>query len=100
VVRAGRRGRQRLLARRRAYEAETSWAPKHVAEELRAARRQEQLSRVETTRHGYETAAASNRGEQSQARLHEDAARSWTALGQRAARVLEKLAEAHDTRRQ
>ena len=25
-----------LLARRRAYQAETSWAPKHVAEELRA----------------------------------------------------------------
>ena len=29
-----------LLARRRAYEAETSWAPKHVAEELRAARKE------------------------------------------------------------
>jgi hypothetical protein len=42
-----------LLARRRSYEAETSWAPKHVAEELRAARRQEQFSKVETTRHGY-----------------------------------------------
>src|SRR5258706_5102085 len=27
-----------LLARRRAYEAETGWAPKHVAEELRAGR--------------------------------------------------------------
>ena len=34
-----------LLARRRAYEAETSWAPKHIAAELRAARRQEQLGR-------------------------------------------------------
>ncbi len=87
-----------LLARRRAYEAETSWAPKHVTEELRAARHQEQFSRVETTRHGYEAAAASRRGEQSQARLHEDAARSWTALGRRAALVREKLAEAHDTR--
>jgi hypothetical protein len=87
-----------LLARRRAYEAETSWAPKHIAEELRAARRQEQFSRVETTRHGYEAAAASRRGEQNRARLHQDAARSWTALGQRAALVREKLSQAHDTR--
>ena len=29
-----------LLARRRAYQAETAWAPKHVAEELRAGRKQ------------------------------------------------------------
>lgn len=84
-----------LLARRRAYEAETSWAPKHVAEELRAARRQEQLSRVEATRHSYEAAAAARHGK---AALHEDAARSWTALGKRATLVRDKLAEAHDTR--
>ncbi len=87
-----------LLARRRAYEAETSWAPKHVAEELRAARKQEQFSKVEATRHTYEAAAAARRGSHEQAALHEHAARSWTALGQRAALVREKLAEAHDTR--
>jgi hypothetical protein len=89
-----------LHARRRAYEAETSWAPKHVAEELRAARRQEQFSRVETTRHTCEATAATRRGDAKRAALHEHAARSWTALGHRAALVRERLAESHDTRRQ
>jgi hypothetical protein len=87
-----------LLARRRGYEAETSWAPKHVAEELRAARKQEQFSRVEATRHAHESAAAARRGNAKQAALHDHAARSWTALGHRATQVREKLAEAHDTR--
>ena len=87
-----------LLARRRAYEAETSWAPVHVAEELRAARRQEQHSKIEATRHGYEAAAASRRGQHDQAELHEHAGQSWTALGRRAGLAREKLAEAHDTR--
>jgi len=63
-----------LLARRRAYEAETSWAPKHVAEELRAARRQQQFSKVEATRHAYETAAAARHGNAEMAALHEKAA--------------------------
>jgi hypothetical protein len=87
-----------LLARRRAYEAETSWAPKHVAEELRAARKQEQFSRVETTRHAYEAAAAARHGNADMAALHEKAADSWAALGQRASLVRDTLAEAHDTR--
>jgi hypothetical protein len=87
-----------LLARRRAYQAETSWAPKHVAEELRAARRQEQLSQIETTRHTYEAGASAKRGTPDTAALHESAARSWTALGHRATAVREKLAAAHDTR--
>jgi hypothetical protein len=85
-----------LLTRRRAYEAETSWAPKHVAEELRAARRQEQFSRVEATRHSYEAGTAAHQGNNEQAELHEHAARSWVALGQRAALVRQTLAEAHD----
>jgi len=51
-------GDGQLFARRRAYEAETSWAPRHVAEELRAAYRQEQHSKVEVTRHSHEAAAA------------------------------------------
>jgi conjugative relaxase-like TrwC/TraI family protein len=89
-----------LLARRRAYEAETSWAPKHVAEELRAASKQEQFSKVEASRHSYEAASAARRGRCEQADLHQDAARSWTALGQRATLVREELAQAHDTRRQ
>ena len=89
-----------LLARRRAYETETSWAPKHVAEELRAARKQEQHSKVEATRHTYEAATTARRGEHEQATLHEHAARSWTALGQHATLVREKLARAHDTRSQ
>jgi hypothetical protein len=87
-----------LLARRRAYEAETSWAPMHVAEELRATRRQEQHSKVEATRHTYEAAAAARRGQQDRASLHEHAASSWTVLGHRATEVRELLAEAHDTR--
>jgi hypothetical protein len=87
-----------LLTRRRAYEAETSWAPNHVGEELRAARRQEQFSRVEATRHSYEAGTAAHQGNHEQAALHEHAARSWVALGQRAALVRQTLAEAHDTR--
>jgi conjugative relaxase-like TrwC/TraI family protein len=89
-----------LLARRRAYEAETSWAPHHVTEELRAARRQEQFSRVEATRHSYEATASSSHGNAEMAALHQKAADSWTALGQRATLVREALAEAHDTRSQ
>jgi hypothetical protein len=87
-----------LFARRRAYEAETSWAPKHVAEELRAARKQEQFSKVEATRHTYETASATRQNGHEQAALHEDAAQSWAALAQRAVLVREELAEANDTR--
>jgi hypothetical protein len=87
-----------LLVRRRAYQAETSWAPKHVAEELRTARRQEQFSKVETIRHTYEAVAAARHGEHDQVKLHNDAARSWTALGQRAALVGDMLGAAHDTR--
>jgi hypothetical protein len=87
-----------LLARRRAYETETSWAPKHVAEELRAARKQEQFSRVEATRHTYEAAAAARHGNSEVAALHEKASESWGALGQRATLVRDTLAEAHDTR--
>jgi hypothetical protein len=87
-----------LLARRRAYETETSWAPKYVAEEVRAARRQEQLSRIEATRHTHEAAAATRQGNVGTATLHHKAARSWTALGTRATAVREKLAAAHDTR--
>src|SRR5258706_4381054 len=68
-----------LLARRRAYEAETSWAPVHVAEELRAARKQEQLSTVEGTRHAYEAAAAARQRKAGQAALHEHPAQPWTA---------------------
>jgi hypothetical protein len=89
-----------LLARRRAYEAETSWAPKHVAEELRAARKQEQFSKVEATRHTYQAAAEARRGDAELAALHEKASESWGALGQRATLVRNTLAEAHDTRRQ
>jgi hypothetical protein len=87
-----------LFVRRHAYEAETSWAPKHVAEELRAARKQEQFSKVEAARYTYEAASAARQGRRDQAALHEQAAGSWTALGQQAALVREQLAEAHDTR--
>src|SRR5215470_5217327 len=87
-----------LLARRRAYEAETSWAPKHVAQELRAARKQEQFSKIEGTRHAYEGVAAARHGNADMSALHEKAADSWAVLGQRAALVRDQLAEAHDTR--
>jgi hypothetical protein len=87
-----------LLARRRAYEAETSWAPKHVAEELLAARKQEQFSKVEATRHAYEAAAAGRHDNPEMAAFHQKAADSWTVLGQRATLIRDKIAEAHDTR--
>jgi AAA domain len=89
-----------LLTRRRAYEAETSWAPVYVAEELRAARRQEQFSRIEAIRRSQDSAAAARRNDTEMASLHQKAADSWTALGQRATLVREQLAEADDTRRQ
>jgi conjugative relaxase-like TrwC/TraI family protein len=89
-----------LFARRRAYEAETWWAPKHVAEELRAARKQEQFSKVEATRHTYEAAAAARHGNSELAALHEKAAGSWATVGQRATLIGDTLAEAHDTRGQ
>jgi hypothetical protein len=89
-----------LFARRRTYEAETSWAPKHVAEELRAARKQEQFSKVEATRHTYEAAAAARHGNSELAALHEKAAGSWATVGQRATLIGDTLAEAHDTRGQ
>jgi hypothetical protein len=87
-----------LFARRRAYEAETSWAPKYVAAELRAARKLEQFSNVEATRHAYEAGAAARHGKQEMAALHEKATDSWAALGRRATVVRDKLAEADDTR--
>jgi hypothetical protein len=87
-----------LLARRRSYQAETSWAPKHVAEELRATHKQEQFSKVEATRHTYEAAATARHGNQELAALHGKAAGSWTTLGQRATLIRDTLAEAHDTR--
>jgi AAA domain len=83
-----------LFARRRAYEAETSWAPKHVAEELRAARKQEQFSKVEATRHAYDAAAAARHGNAALAALHERAAGSWATVGQRATLIGDTLAEA------
>jgi AAA domain len=87
-----------LLARRRAYQAETSWAPVHVAEELRAARRQEQHSKIEATRHTYEAAVSARRSQHHQATLHEKAASSWNTLQQQAGLVRGELAHAHDTR--
>jgi hypothetical protein len=86
-----------LFARRRAYETETSWAPKYVAEELRASRKQEQFSKVEATRHAYEATAAARYGKEEMAALHDKAADSWAALGQRATLVRDQLAEADDT---
>jgi conjugative relaxase-like TrwC/TraI family protein len=87
-----------LLARRRAYEAETSWAPKYVAEELRAVRKQEQFSKVEAIHHAYEAAAAARHGNPELAALHEKAAGSWAVLDQRATLIRDTLAEAHGTR--
>lgn len=46
----------------------------------------------------YEAAAVAQRGKPDTAALHDNAARSWTALGTRANAVREKLATAHDTR--
>src|SRR5262249_55905966 len=66
--------------------------------ELRAARRQEQLGKVEAARHSVEAAAPRRQGEHDQAKLHKHAASSWTAPGRLATLVREKLAVAHDTR--
>ena len=61
-------------------------------------RKQEQFSKVEATRHAYEAAAAARHGNPELAALHEKAAESWAALGQRATLIRDTLAEAHDTR--
>jgi hypothetical protein len=78
-------------------EARADWE-RRAAPELRAARRQEQHSRIETTRHAHEATAATRHGHHDQAALHHKAAQSWEALGDRARQVREKLAAAHDTR--
>ena len=71
-----------LLIRRAAYERETSWAPKHVAEELRLARLAEHDARIDKNRHQQEASAAARDGDLETAELHSKVAGSFQAWGQ------------------
>ena len=87
-----------LMLRRDAYERETSWAPKYVAEELRLARLAEHNSRVEESRHRFEAEAADKKGDQDRADLHRQMAGSFLSLGARSADMREKFEQAQETR--
>ena len=87
-----------LLIRRSAYERETSWAPKHVATELRLARGAEDGARIDRMRHQEESSAAARDGDLEAAELHSKAAMSSAALGQLATDLREKLEPAQETR--
>ena len=89
-----------LHARRAAAQRETAWAPKYVGNELRLARKQAQISRVEATRHAFEARAAARQGDQDKAASHQRAAKSWQAVGARCATVQERFAAAQDTHRE
>jgi conjugative relaxase-like TrwC/TraI family protein len=96
------RGRSdgQLLAQRRGYEAETSWAPAFVADRLKLARKAEHTAQVEGSRHHYEALAAERRGDAKAAGTHAELEHSFGALLGRAERERELLAQAHDTRRE
>ena len=89
-----------LHARRAAAQRETAWAPKYVGSELRLARKQAQISRVEATRHAFEARAAARQGDQDKAASQQRAAKSWQAVGARCATVQERFTAAQDTHRE
>ena len=89
-----------LQARRTAWERETAWAPKYVADELRMARKAGLAARVEAFRRGLDAEAAQAAGDTAAAERHTEAAGQYEAMARLAAREQEHLAPAHDTWRQ
>jgi ATP-dependent exoDNAse (exonuclease V) alpha subunit len=85
-----------LWLRRGTYQRETSWAPPHVARELRLMRMAERDAHVKAIRAEHEINAASD--DQAAAR-HRQLAATWRALEAKAATEAAMFAEAQDTRR-
>ena len=86
-----------LRLRRAMYERETSWAPRHVGEELRLARMQARTAWENAIREEHETRAATD---PDAAARHEALAGMWRAMEAKATRVADLLAETQETRRQ
>jgi conjugative relaxase-like TrwC/TraI family protein len=89
-----------LQIRRTAYERETAWAPKYVAEELRMARKAGLAARVEAFRRGLDAETAREAGDAAAGERHSEAAGQYEAMGRLAAREEEHLTPAHDVWRQ
>ncbi|MGH3401504.1 MAG: MobF family relaxase [Streptosporangiaceae bacterium] len=87
-----------LFARRRAYEAETAWAPASVAEELRVIRLTELDARMEAARCAHDAAAAKRTGRDAWARLHESRAADREAVREKCGRLAADLEPAQATR--
>jgi TrwC relaxase/AAA domain len=85
-----------LWLRRGTYQRETSWAPPHVARELRLMRITERDAQVHAIRAEHETRAAKD---ENTAARHRQLAEIWRALEAKAAKEAAIFAEAQDTRR-
>ena len=86
-----------LLLRRAMYERETSWAPRHVGEELRLARLQARTAWENSVLAARRAETAANPGDADRQRAM---AGMWQAMHDKATQVTEMLAEAQETRRQ
>ena len=86
-----------LWLRRGTYERETSWAPPHVAEELRLIRIAERDAHVNAIRAEHELRVAQD---DQAARRHQQLARIWHALEAKAAIEASMFTAAQETRRQ
>jgi AAA domain/TrwC relaxase len=87
-----------LFIRRDAYERETSWAPKYVADELRLARLAEHDSKVQESFLRMESEAAASKGDQERAGLLRLGADSASANVARAAERQQQLEPIHEAR--
>jgi len=86
-----------LRLRRAMYERETSWAPRHVGQDLRLARMQARAAWENAIREEHETRTATD---PDVAGRHEALAGMWQAMEAKATRVANLLAETQETRRQ
>jgi hypothetical protein len=89
-----------LLARRMAYERECAWQPPHVAEDLRLARKAEIGALTEAARFRYDAQAAGRAGNTEAAGRLRETHTQHEAVAGLAARIREKLEEAHSIRKQ
>jgi hypothetical protein len=86
-----------LRLRRAMYERETSWAPRHVGEELRLARLQ---ARTAWENNILAVRRAATAGDSGAAERHRALAGMWQAMHDKATRIASMLAAAQGTRRQ
>jgi hypothetical protein len=86
-----------LWLRRGTYERETAWAPPHVASELRLMRMAERDAHVKAVRAEYEARAVAD---EPTAARHQELARIWRALENKAATEAGAFAAVQETRRE